>query len=98
MVGGVVLDQDDVPGERGEGPVQEGGIGFRVELTVESLEVEAAAEAVEEAEGAIGLADAAGLDRRLDPLEGPSGAQASPLGEARLVAEEDDGLLLPRDP
>jgi hypothetical protein len=88
VVGGVVLDQDRVARDLGERPLQEGLITLRVELAVESLEVQGAPETIEEAKHAIGFADAAGLDRGLAAFERPGVAEAAPLGKARLIAEE----------
>jgi hypothetical protein len=98
VVGGVVLDQDEVSADLTEGPLQERLVRLGVERAVEAPGGEGAAEAIEEAEGAMGLAAAAGGDGRLDPLEGSGVAPAPLLGEARLVAEEDDGALLPCHP
>ena len=81
----IILDQNDWPGDLGEGPGEKVLVRRGVELTFSTPVVERAPKAIEQPEDPIGPTDATRVDGGLNAFERPGVAQTTPLREARFA-------------
>src|SRR5688572_14957044 len=88
-----VVHQDDVTGDDIEQFREEGQVALGVESVLLSLEEELPGDDVNEAKDLESTPLTAGLHDGLLPLRSPGIGQRAPLGETRLVTEEDLRLL-----